>query len=154
MKIFQVIFSIAFAQVAGIVGSIFTSNSISTWYQTITKPAINPPSWLFAPVWTTLYTLMGISAFLVWQKRGLKIARVGLWVYLIQLILNSVWSFLFFGAKNPGLAFVEIIILLIFIIINTILFWRVNKWAGILMLPYIAWVSFASYLNYQIWMLN
>lgn len=154
MKFITALISILITQFAGVLGSVFTANSVTTWYQTLNKPSFNPPSWLFAPVWTTLYTLMGISSFIVWQNRNLPGAKLALTVYVIQLILNATWSILFFGLKNPGIAFAEIIILLIFIIINTVLFWRISTWAGILMIPYILWVSFATILNYNIWQLN
>jgi translocator protein len=154
MKILKVILSIAVVQLTGIIGSVFTTSSIDTWFTTIVKPEWNPPSWVFGPVWIALYTLMGIASFLVWQKKELSNVKIALSVYGVQLVLNALWSILFFGLKNPGLAFAEIIVLLIFIIITTILFWRINTVAGILMLPYIAWVTFATFLNYTIWQLN
>jgi len=148
------IISILIAQCAGGIGAFFTTNSVGTLYTTLSKPLWNPPSWLFGPVWILLYTLMGIAAALVYQHKGSKQTTRALSLYTVQLALNALWSILFFGMKNPGGSFVEIIILLGFIIVTTILFWRVNTWAGILMLPYIAWVSFATYLNYTIWQLN
>lgn len=154
MKIIGYIVSILIAQGAGLIGSIFTANTVSTWYTTLNKPFINPPSWLFGPVWITLYALMGTSAYLIWQVKETPGAKMALIFYGIQLILNAVWSILFFGIKNPQVAFFEIIFLLISIIITTILFWKINPVAGALMVPYILWVSFASYLNYQIWTLN
>ena len=154
MQALKIIISILIAQSAGFVGSIFTSSSVNTWYTTVTKPSFNPPSWIFGPVWTTLYTLMGIASYIVWKQRQLVNTTPALTIYGIQLGLNALWSILFFGLQNPGLAFAEIIILLIFIIINTIMFWKINKWAGILMIPYILWVAFASFLNYNIWQLN
>lgn len=154
MKIIAAIVSIAIAQSAGIIGSVFTAKSIPTWYATLTKPTWNPPSWLFGPVWISLYTLMGISAFLVWQNKAAPGAKLALTFYAIQLALNALWSILFFGMKNPGLAFAEILVLLSLILITTFLFWRINTTAGILLLPYIAWVSFAAFLNYTIWRLN
>jgi tryptophan-rich sensory protein len=154
MKFITTIISILIAEGAGIIGSVFTAGSVKSWYLTLAKPSWNPPSWVFGPVWTTLYALMGIAAALVWKQRDLPQAKLALWVYGIQLALNMLWSILFFGLKNPGLAFAEIIILLIFILITTVLFWQINPWAGALMIPYIAWVSFASYLNYTIWQLN
>jgi benzodiazapine receptor len=154
MKIIGVIVSIIIAQMAGAIGSFFTSSSVGTWYATVNKPSFNPPSWIFGPVWITLYALMGISSYLVWQARELPGAKIALWFYGIQLALNALWSILFFGMKNPGLAFAEIIILLISIIITTVLFWRISPLAGALMIPYILWVSFASILNYNIWQLN
>jgi benzodiazapine receptor len=154
MKIIGVLVSIFIAQSAGLIGSIFTSSSVNTWYQTLKRPVLNPPSWVFGPVWITLYTLMGISSYLVWQQRDLPGAKTALWFYGIQLALNALWSILFFGLKSPGLAFGGIVILLVTIIITTVLLWKINPWAGALMIPYIVWVSFASYLNYSIWTLN
>lgn len=106
------------------------------------------------PVWITLYTLMGIAAYLVWQQRSLPEARLALWVYGIHLVFNALWSILFFGLKNPALAFGEILILLALIVVTTALFWRIHPAAGLLLIPYLAWVSFATYLNYTIWRLN
>jgi len=154
MKFVPLIISIALAQTAGIIGSVFTAAGVRTWYVDLIKPAWNPPSWIFGPVWITLYALMGISAYLIWQQKGASGVKLALFIYGIHLILNALWSVLFFGLKNPALAFVEIIILLGFIIVTTVLFWKINSWAGILMLPYITWVTFAAFLNYTIWHLN
>lgn len=154
MKIIPLIISIAIAQGAGIIGSVFTASSVQTWFETIAKPAWNPPSWLFGPVWITLYTMMGVAAYLVWQQRDAPGAKMALGVYGVHLVFNALWSILFFGLKNPGIAFFEIIVLLVLIVVTTVLFWRINPWAGALMIPYIAWVSFASFLNYTIWQLN
>lgn len=154
MKFIPVIVSIAIAQAAGIIGSVFTASSVRTWFETLAKPAWNPPSWLFGPVWITLYTLMGIAAYLVLQQRDVPGAKMALWVYGVHLVFNALWSILFFGLKNPGLAFAEIIVLLILIVVTTVLFWKINPAAGALMIPYIAWVSFATFLNYTIWQLN
>lgn len=154
MKTITIIASIFIAQAAGIIGSVFTASSVRTWYMELSKPAWNPPGWIFGPVWIALYTLMGISAYLIWRRRGTSGVKLALSIYGIHLILNTLWSILFFGLKNPAFAFAEILILLGFIIVTTVLFWRINNWAGILMLPYIAWVSFATVLNYTIWHLN
>lgn len=146
---------IAVSELAGIVGSFFTISAIPGWYATLTKPALNPPSWLFGPVWITLYALMGISAYLIWQK-GLdkKEVRIALWVFAVQLGLNSVWSIIFFGLKSPAWALVDIVTLWLCIIWMMILFWKISKPATLLIVPYILWVSFAIYLNYSIWILN
>jgi len=154
MKFIPAIVSILIAQAAGIIGSFFTASSVRTWFVDLVKPAWNPPSWLFGPVWITLYTLMGLSAYIVWQNRDVPGAKLALSIYAVQLALNALWSILFFGLRNPGLAFLEIIVLLVFIIVTTVLFWKINTWAGVLLLPYIAWVSFATFLNYSIWQLN
>lgn len=154
MQILAAFISILIAQAAGAIGSFFSVSSISSWYINIVKPEWNPPSWIFGPVWIFLYSLMGIASYLVWQQRSLPGAKTALIVYGVHLVFNALWTILFFGLKNPGLAFAEIIVLLLLIIITTILFWRINSTAGILMLPYIAWVLFASYLSYTIWQLN
>jgi translocator protein len=154
MKILPAIISILIAQTAGIIGSVFTASSVQTWFETITKPAWNPPGWLFGPVWITLYTLMGIAAYLVWQQKDAPGTKIALWIYSVHLVFNALWSILFFGLKNPGLAFAEIIVLLFLILLTTILFWKINPIAGWLMVPYITWVLFASVLNYTIWQLN
>jgi translocator protein len=154
MKIIPIIVSILIAQGVGVIGSVFTVSSVNIWFETLVKPLWNPPSWVFGPVWITLYTLMGISAYLVWKQKNIAGAKTALKVYGVHLLFNALWSILFFGLKNPGLAFAEIIILLILILITTILFWKINRWAGILMTPYIVWVLFATFLNYAIWTLN
>lgn len=154
LKLFAVFLSVFIAECAGIIGSIFTASSVRTWYVDLAKPLWNPPSWIFGPVWTVLYALMGVSAYIVWQDRGASHVRTALVVYGIQLGLNILWSAIFFGLKDPQIAFFEILVLLFFMIITTILFWRINTWAGVLLIPYILWVVFASYLNYTIWKLN
>jgi tryptophan-rich sensory protein len=140
---------------AGVIGSVFTTSSASGWYITITKPTLNPPAWVFGPVWTTLYVLMGISAFLVWKKgwnrRDVKIA---LSIFAGQLILNTLWSIIFFGLHSPGWALIEIILLWLAILATIITFAKISKLAGWLLVPYILWVSFAMYLNYSIYVLN
>ena len=138
----------------GFIGSFFTTSSITTWYAFINKPLFSPPNWIFGPVWTLLYILMGISAFLIWKKRDNLKTKQALVFYGIQLILNALWSIIFFGMHNPGLALLEIIILWLFILITLIKFYKINKTAGLLFIPYLLWVSFASILNYVIWMLN
>ena len=139
----------------GALGGLATSESVKTWYPTLNKPSFNPPNWLFAPVWTSLYILIGIAAYLVWIKRD-KIAHFPrvLAIYFIQLILNLCWSFIFFSLHEIGFALFEIIILLIVIVVNAIAFYKIDKWAGYLFIPYILWVSFASFLTYSIFMLN
>ena len=124
------------------------------WYQALNKPFWNPPSWLFGPVWTTLYTLMGIAAWLIWKEFGFSDAKTALSFFLVQLVLNGLWSQIFFGMQEPGWAFAEIILLLAAIVVTTILFFRKKRAAGWLMVPYIAWVSFATVLNGAIWLMN
>ena len=142
------------ALLAGFIGSFFTTSSISTWYAFINKPLFSPPNWIFAPVWSLLYVLMGISAFLIWQKRDNLKIKPAMIFYGIQLVLNTLWSIIFFGMHNPGLALLGILILWVFISITLIEFYRINKTAGLLFIPYLIWVSFASILNYAIWILN
>ncbi len=139
---------------AGFLGSFFTGPAVKTWYLLINRPSWNPPAWLFAPVWTTLFILMGVSLYLVWsQKMNAKI-RLALNIFTVQLILNIFWSVIFFGMGNFWLAFAEIVVLWIFILLTIIYFRRINKTAGWLLVPYILWVSFASFLNFTIASLN
>jgi tryptophan-rich sensory protein len=151
----KLVISIAVPLLAGFVGSIFTMPSIPGWYADLFKPALNPPSWIFGPVWTTLFVLIGIAAFLVWKKGfEKKGVRIALSVFLFQLVLNTLWSIIFFGLHNPGWALVDIALLWLAIVAAIIAFARVSRPAAWLLLPYIMWVSFASYLNYQIYVLN
>lgn len=139
---------------AGALGSFATTPKIPTWYASLEKPPGNPPSWVFGPVWTTLYVLMGVAAWLVWQRPQSEVRRLALRMFLIQLVLNCLWSFLFFGWERPGAAFLEIVVLWVTIVATTGLFFHLSKPAGWLMIPYACWVSFASYLNLAIWRLN
>ncbi len=149
------IIAIVFSELAGLIGSIFTAPAIRGWYTTLNKPSFNPPSWVFGPVWTTLFALMGIAAFLVWKKGWKrKDVKIALGIFIGQLVLNTLWSIIFFGLQNPGGAFVEVILLWLAIIATIIAFARISKAAAWLLAPYIAWVSFAAYLNFTIWMLN
>lgn len=155
MKYLQIIFFIAISQLAGIIGSVFTSSAIPTWYASINKPVFNPPGWIFAPVWIILYTLMGIAAYLVYVKReDFSLAKTALILFFVHLVFNALWSILFFGLNNPGLAFVEIIILWLMILALIIIFYRIDQRASYLLIPYLLWVSFASVLNFAIWRLN
>jgi len=139
--------------VSGIGGAI-TATSVDTWYRALVKPPFNPPDWVFAPVWTTLYILMGIAAWRVWRTRSFEATRTGFAVFSVQLCLNLAWSFLFFGLQRIDLALFEIVILLCAIITNTILFWRIERLAGLLFVPYVAWVTYATILNASLWLLN
>lgn len=142
-------------ELAGIVGSVFTASSIPTWYATIVRPDIAPPSWVFGPVWTTLFALMGIAAFLVWRKGlGQKGVKMALGIFILQLVLNVLWSVIFFGRQSPGGAFVEIFFLWAAIIATIVAFAKISRPAAWLLAPYLAWVSFAAYLNYLIYILN
>lgn len=140
---------------AGFIGSFFTVDSIATWYATLQKPAFNPPNWVFGPIWTTLYILMGISAYMVWVKGwDKKEVSIALWVFSLQLVLNTLWSIIFFGAKELFSAFVEIVFLWLAIVATIFMFSRVSRNAALVMVPYLLWVSFAAFLNYSIWQLN
>jgi len=154
-KVLKFITSILVCQGVGIIGSLFTSPAISTWYATLEKPSFNPPNWIFAPVWTLLFLLMGISLFLVWSK-GLedKKIKTAVFIFAVQLVLNILWSTLFFGLQSPLYAFIEISILWLAILMTIISFSKISKPAAYLLLPYIFWVSFASVLNFSILILN
>lgn len=136
-------------------GSVVTTPNIDPWYTSLLKPGWVPPNWLFAPVWTILYFLMALAAFFVWQKGCHKPAvKMGLTLYILQLGINFLWSFLFFGFHELAAAFATILGLLALIIITAFLFWRLDKKAGLLFIPYILWVSFATLLNLAVWRLN
>jgi len=151
----KLVVSILVCQLAGVIGGLFTASSVDTWYATLTKPAFNPPNWLFSPVWITLYVLLGVSLFLVWrqglQTEGVQIALI---VFGLQLALNTLWSILFFGLKMPLFAFVEIVILWCLILITLLKFKKISRLAGLLLVPYLLWVSFAAALNFFLWYLN
>jgi tryptophan-rich sensory protein len=155
IKITKFIISILICQIAGLIGAVFTTPSITTWYAGIVKPAFNPPNWIFAPVWTTLFILMGISFYLIWEK-GLdkKNVKLGISIFGVQLILNILWSVIFFGFQNPLLGLIEIIALWIAILVNIILFYKISRTGAYLLIPYILWVSIATFLNYSIYILN
>ena len=136
------------------VGGAITATSVDTWYQALEKPPFNPPDWVFAPVWSALYILMGVAAWRIWRLRSSKAHHNALSVFGLQLCLNLAWSFLFFGLQHIKLALVEIVILLIVIIINMIMFWRLERLAGLLFVPYVAWVSYATILNASLSLLN
>lgn len=147
--------SILVCESAGAFGAIFTSPAIkSGWYASLAKPAINPPAWLFGPVWITLYALMGISLFLIWRNHSNILKNVGMSLFFIQLALNSFWLIIFFGWQNPGAAFADIILLWLAILATIVVFYKISKPAAWLLIPYILWVSFAVYLNFSIWQLN
>lgn len=141
----------------GWVGGIFTSSSVGGWYLNLNKPSFNPPSWVFAPVWTLLFVLMGLSLYFVFvdrKNKNLENRKIFLWLFGIQLGLNLFWSILFFGLRNPFYALIEIFVLWVFILLTLIYGFKINKKSGWLLLPYILWVSFATILNYNIVLLN
>jgi translocator protein len=140
--------SILLCEAAGLIGSLFTFSAIRDWYQFLNKPNFSPPNFLFGPVWTTLYAMMGVALYLVWKNKEAKM------LFLIHLFFNAIWSVVFFGMKNPGLGFLNIITIWIFIIVMIVRFQKINKIASLLLFPYFWWVTFASCLNYAIWVLN
>lgn len=139
--------------VAG-VGSIATTSGVPGWYATLAKPSWTPPGWVFGPVWTVLYLAMAVAAWLVWREGGLRANRMELTLFGVQLALNGLWSWLFFGLERPSAAAVEILLLWLAIAATTVVFWRRSLAAGVLLAPYLAWVSFAVALNWAIWRLN
>jgi len=147
--------SIILCNLAGLFGSLVTATGSGSWYDMLVKPSFNPPSWVFGPAWTLLYILMGISLYLVlmeWRK-GTEV-RIPLILFGIQLALNALWSFLFFGLQSPAAGLAGILVLWVFIVATIVSFLRVSRPAAIILLPYLAWVSFASLLNYAIFILN
>jgi tryptophan-rich sensory protein len=154
-SVYKLITAIVVSELAGIIGAVFTVSAIQNWYATLAKPALNPPSWIFGPVWTTLYALMGIAVFLVWnQGWDRKEVKKALGIFALQLILNGAWSVIFFGLQNPPWAFMNLVLMWLAIISTMVLFHKISKPAMWLLLPYILWVSFAGYLNLMIWILN
>ena len=155
MKVFKFLISILICQSAGIFGSLFTIEAIPDWYATLTKPTFAPPSWVFGPVWITLYFLMGISLYTVWESEYKpKTRKVFFIVFGIQLTLNALWSLLFFGLKSPLLGLVDIILLDMMVIVTIIYAKSISKFAAIFLIPYLAWIIIASILNFAILLLN
>lgn len=140
---------------AGAIGSVFTTSAIPTWYAALEKPIFTPPNWLFFPVWTVLYILMGVAAFLVWRK-GLanRQVRTALIIFLIQLILNALWSVVFFGLESPLYGFIVIAVLSVVILFTVLEFYSISLASSVLLWPYLLWVAFAMVLNESIWLLN
>jgi len=124
------------------------------YYAALAKPAWSPPAWVFGPAWTVLYILMAVAAWMVWRRGGWRAQRGALGLYLVQLALNALWTPLFFGLQNPGLAFAEIVLLWLALAATLVAFFRVDRWAGCLLVPYLLWVSFAAALNFAIWRLG
>jgi benzodiazapine receptor len=155
-KIVKIAIALVICLMVGYSASVVTRPSVETWYPTIIKPSFNPPNWIFMPVWTLLYIFMAVAAGLVWDKIKEQNEEVkkALGFFLIQLTLNAIWSYIFFGLKNPMLAFIEIALLWLFIYETYFKFDKINKIAGYLLIPYMAWVAFAGILNASIWWLN
>ncbi len=152
MKLF---ISILLPLLVGAIAGMFTSSGVTGWYAIANKPWFNPPNWIFAPVWTMLYILMGISLFIIWKSETDKILKqTAVTLFIIQLTLNFFWSFVFFKLQLPGWAFAEIILMWVMILLTIIWFGKISSTAAWLLVPYICWVSFAAVLNYSIWKLN
>lgn len=140
---------------AGIIGSIFTAGSVASWYPTLLKPSFTPPGFYIGLIWIVLFTLMSISLFLIWSETpGNPVARIALYFFAAQLIVNVLWSVAFFGMQSPISGLVVIAFLWVLILITITKFWPINRNAALLLIPYIVWVSVAAYLNYSIWRLN
>ncbi len=137
-----------------VAGGAATASSVGTWYQTLQKPPFNPPDGLFAPVWTALYIMMAVAGWRVWRAHGLRGARTAMTLFGVQLALNLAWSFVFFGYRLIGAAMLEITVLLVAIVATMILFWKHDRVAGMLFIPYAGWVGFATILNLALWRLN
>ncbi len=152
---FKLGISIIIPLVVGFIGSYFTTPNISGWYAELSKPALNPPNWVFAPAWTTLYILMGVSLFLIWRNvKKQEKKSVAFSIFGVQLVLNMTWSIVFFGMQSPGLALINIALLWVAVLYTIFLFYQISKPAAYLLVPYILWTTFAGYLNYAIWTLN
>lgn len=154
-KILRIVLVTAVCVTLGYLSGMVTRDSITTWYPTLEKPVFNPPNWIFAPVWTLLYIMMGIAAGLVWTNSSdEKTTKKGLGFFAVQFGLNALWSYLFFGLHNPFLALIEIVLLWLMILETYNVFKKIDKTAALLLIPYLAWVSFAVILNASIWWLN
>lgn len=151
---FKLIISLVATVGLGSLGGIFTIAEIPTWYAGLNKPSFNPPNWIFGPVWTTLYVLMGISFYLIWKLPFSAIRTQAIRLYIIQFILNFCWSIIFFTMHQLGWAFIEIITMWVFILLTIMQFRKLSVTAAVLLIPYLLWVSFASLLNGSIWQLN
>jgi tryptophan-rich sensory protein len=139
---------------AAAIGGAATATSVTTWYRDLNKPSWNPPDWIFGPVWTLLYILMAVAAWRVWRRSEPDEARRTLGFFSGQLVLNAIWSVLFFGLRRPGAAFAEVLLFWATLVLLLVRFWRVDRLAAALWSPYVAWVSFASVLNGTVWWLN
>ena len=151
----RLILCIAICQIAGVIGSVFTASSVTTWYPTLVKPWFTPPGSIISAVWIAIFTLMGLSLFLIWRKGISSMnGKIALGVFAAQLLVNILWSYAFFGLQSPLVAVIVIVVLWLLILQNIIRFWSISKNAALLLVPYILWVSFAAFLNYTIWRLN
>lgn len=153
-QIFKLIASIILPLALGAIAGMFTSQSVPEWYATLNRPSFNPPNWIFGPVWTTLYMLMGISLFLIWKQDASKERNLAILVFLLQLLLNFGWSFIFFYFNMIGFALVEIILLWISIVTMLVLFYKIKPMTAYINLPYLLWATFATVLNASYYFLN
>lgn len=154
-KLTRILLAVALCLFVGFLSGFATQSSISDWYVSLNKPSFNPPNWIFAPVWTVLYILMGVAAGIVWSKGFYhKWVQTALYHFIFQLVFNAAWSIVFFGMRSPFYALMVIIVLLILIVLTIKWFRVVSKTAALLMIPYLLWVAFATILNYSIWQLN
>jgi len=159
---FKLIISLVLPFIAGFIGALATMPALPQWYASLTKPALNPPDWIFAPIWSILYLMMGFALYLIWRQ--LSNPSIATWqkpairqsisIFLLHLVINSAWSIVFFSAQSPFTALFVITFLLLLIIILIIKFYLIDKAAAFLLLPYFLWTCFATYLNYSIWQLN
>ena len=155
MNYLALLTAVVICLLAAVIGSIFTVSSIPTWYAALNKPSFNPPNWVFSPVWTILFILMGIAAYLVWEKGWeRKEVKAALIMFGLQLIFNVGWSGLFFALHVPWIAYYEMIVLWLLILATVVMFWRISKTAAWLLIPYLLWVGFASFLNLGVALLN
>ncbi|HOI58826.1 MULTISPECIES: TspO/MBR family protein [unclassified Methanoculleus] len=151
----QFLAAVGVCLLAAAVGSLFTMPAIPTWYAGLVKPALNPPAWVFGPVWTVLYILMGVALYLVWIRGwDRKDVKVAMAIFGVQLVLNVLWSYLFFGLQAPFFALIEIVLLWLAILMTIGAFYRVSVPAAVLLVPYLLWVTFATYLTYGVYVLN
>lgn len=153
-QIFKLLASLILPLGSGVIAGLFTAKGVSEWYETLNRPSFNPPNWLFGPVWTVLYLLMGISLFIIWKQTATKERNLAIFVFLLQIILNFCWSFIFFLYHQIGFALIEIIILWISIVTMLILFYKIKPLAAYINIPYLLWVTFATVLNASYYLLN
>lgn len=151
----KLLLSLGICEGVGLAGSIFTFQAIPNWYANLNKPSFNPPSFAFGPAWLVLYALMGTASYLIWEKGShRKDVKKALRLFGIHLFFNGIWSILFFGLRSPILGLIDITVLWFLIVILVYKFWKIDNFAGLLLLPYLTWVSFAAILNYYIFILN
>lgn len=153
-SLYKLLISFFIAFLGGAIGGLVTADAIPTWYVTLNKPFFNPPNWIFGPVWTLLYAMQAIGLYMIWSSAKKQNKRRAFTLFGIQVALSALWSLLFFGLKMPSLALIEIVVLWVLIYLTIKEFYKVNKRAGRLMVPYLLWVSFASILNLFIVLLN